>query len=229
MILTFLAKNWKNVAIGLLAIFCVLSMQTCSVNKQDKEALESSIGILQDSVEHYRGKAGELVSQVKTQELTLAQLKDFGDKLNLDNAKLKKQVGNLNRLVGYWQVQASISDTFTLKEIDTVYLKDNKPVAGKSFKYNNGYLKLDQVYTPDAGTLTTAYDYKVDLELTVYRKGKNIFRRGELVSDIRFKDQNLSVTEMKAVVVKEPPKAWYETGLAKFLFGVGVGTFLGSR
>jgi hypothetical protein len=229
MILQILLKYWKNVAIILLAIFCVLSVRTCSVNKQDKEALETSVGILEAQVKEYKGKNGELVSQVQTHELTIAQLKDYGSKLGFENSSLKKQVGKLNNLVGYWRVQASVRDTFTMVSTDTVYLKDNKPVKAKAFHYSNNYLVLDQLYHPDDGTMSTLYDYKIDLELTVYRKGKSLFNSGTLVSDIRFKDQNLSVTEMKGVVIREPKKAWWQTGAAKLVFGLGLGYIIGTQ
>lgn len=223
-VLLFVRKNWKDVALIGLVIFCISSVHSCYQRGVDNDRLLSSVDSLKVQVREYKDRNGKLVSQAKTHLLTIGELREYSDQLGIEVNGLKKQVGNLNRLVSYWKIQASARDTFYVTGVDTVFVKDGVSQTGKAFHYSNRYLTLDQLYHPGDGTLSTLYDYRIDFELTAYRKGQTLFKPGTLVTDVKFSDQNISVKEIKGLVVKEPPKKFYEKGwfwgLVGFIGGV---------
>lgn len=213
-------KYWREVLILILLIVAVTSIRKCSINKDDIELLS----LKPDAVIHYKNKNGEILSQIKTVELTNRQLKKYGDQLEIDNKELKKQIGSLTNLVGYWKVRAQSTGAIQVKGIDTTFVYIDRPVVGKKFYWTNKYLTLDQFYNPLNDTLHTKYNYSPSFDLTAYRKGKNLFRQGTLVADVKFQDQSIVVNNFSGILIKEEKKRWYETKVAAFAFGGVVGT-----
>jgi hypothetical protein len=144
--------------------------------------------------------------------------------LGFETDKLKKQVGSLNNLVGYWKGKAAIKDTITTVLRDTVIIEnDSVRVPVKWISWNNKYLFLDGAI--NGNNVSIAYNYNVDFSLTAYYKPRPFFqpttwfKPKPLVADIYFSDPNLKVGEFKGLVIKQEKKRWYET--SGFKFGVG--------
>ena len=97
-ILKFLVKNWKDVALIGLVIFCISSVHSCYQNKQDNDRLMSSVDSLQTVTRQYRDHNDKLVFQAKTHLLTIGELRDNVNRLGIDKRDLEKQVGRLNNL-----------------------------------------------------------------------------------------------------------------------------------
>lgn len=217
-------KHWQLLLIVILLIACFSSMRSCSVNED-----RASIAVKKaDSsclvAKYYRDKNGDLVGQVKTHELTLNNLKEYGDQLGFDKKVLQDQVGNMKNLVAYWKGKAGVRDTVETVLHDTILVQGADTVRGKSIKWKNKYLTLDGTVFND--TLRLSYLYNVDFSLTAYRKPRGGFWKppGQLVTDIRFSDPNFKVDEFKGFVITEPRKRWYQTTG----FKIGVGFVLGS-
>ena len=170
---------------------------------------------------YYRNRDGELVGQVNVLELTVKDLKKLGESVGSDNYKLKKQVGNLNNLVGFWKGQASSKGSDTVRFSDTVYL-DSKGLEVKAQKldWTNKFLSIKGLYNSVDKKFT--FDYVYDLggfELTAYRKRAGFLKSKQLVTDIKFGDPSMRVTSFQGLVIKEPKKKIWET--RGFAFGVG--------
>lgn len=206
MLITILKRFWREIIIAVLVIVVSISVQTC----HDKSR---QIGILEDSRDSafnyattYIDKNGKLQQQVKTHEITIRELKSNGKNLGIDNDKLRKQVGKLTNLVGYWKGNASVSDTITVANTDTVIV--NGGGIGKQFSWSNKYMEISGVTMSHSTSLQ--YKYDLDFTLVAYRKKHGPFGKSELLSDINFSDPNVNVKEFKGIVIKEAPKKWYE-------------------
>lgn len=225
----------------------MVMVNSCSFHAKREADLLDNLRIAKDSVKHLRDKQGKLVSRVETMTLTIDDLGKQGAALGLDNDDLKKQVGNLSNLVAYYrgkmvvkqEIKSKAKDTiiynFTPKCIDCIVDAKNDTVdsvSAKLFEYDNGYLSLRQLYNPVSGWLTTKYQYQTGFELTFYKRHDNLFNpfsKKRLYADFRLKDQNASLTEATAVLVKLPPKMFYERTWFHMLVGFFGGVWLSSR
>lgn len=227
MVKDFIKKYWRELMIAILLIFLYAivdtGLNTIKDLKEEKFALLHSKDSSFTIAKQYIGKNGELVSQVQTHELTIKELKETGDELGFSNKELKKQVGSLNNLVGYWKGQAGFSGRDTVRTRDTVFVDNGKKESGKLFNWSNKYLSIDGGYYPYDSSVVLDYKYDIGgFELTAYRKKQgNLFnfKPSQLVADIRFGDQNMKVGSFQGMVVKEEPKKWYQT--KGFWIGIG--------
>lgn len=213
-----------------LFVTCFISMRSCRTAKNNlglkTQSYDSAYNL---AVEHIL-KNGQLAYQVQTLEATVHDLKRQDILSTLEQKGLHDQIGNLNRLVTFYKGGLTMDDTFAAAGRDTVYLeakgKDTTQVKRKTFLWHGQWLTLASVYDPLTDSISHRYHYHVDFNLISYRQRQNFFSRGNLVSDITFSDPAISVGEFRGIVVKEPPKPWYQTGLFKFLAGLGVGVAL---
>ncbi len=228
-------KYWKNILIVILLLVVAGSVKQCKNNQDDTEVLLNSKDSAYHVAQYYRRKNGEIVGQVKTQKITIDQLKEHGDKLGFDNKKLKDQVGNLKNLVAHWKGSASVRDTFKVTLKDTVIVSDTIKYHMKYFNWNNKYLTLDGDFAFDTtsnkfGPLTIRYNYDVNFELTAYYKKqskffvpKTWFKPKQLVTDIEFKDPNLRVNNFSGLVVTPPRQNFLNSKLGRFVEGAVIG------
>jgi len=221
-----LKKFWREILIVILVIVVSIVSKSCQSKMQDIAVLKERNDSTYTVAKTYIDKSGKLVAQVKTHEATISELKKGYVDLGITNSELKKQVGSLNNLVGYWRVKAIARDTITVTAHDTVYIdKHGLKQIGGAFTWQTKFIEVDGIYHVDK-TVSLAYQYNPSFSLTAYRKDKTFFKPGTLVVDVRFDDQNIKTKEITGVVVKEEPKKWYETGVAKFVAGVIAGIFI---
>lgn len=220
-------RFWREIVIVILVIAVAISVRTCKTHKDNEEAALSINDSIYTKLKEYKLKNGDLVTQVQTQELTTEQMKQNIGSLGLKNSNLEQQVGNLNRLVGYWQVKAQVKDTFITTLTDTLYL-DAAGVErkGKEFEWHNKYMQMTGFIQQDFKLIDIGYIYDVKFDLSAYRKKKPLtdylklnFKPGALVSDVVFDDQNIKTTVFRGLVVKEK-KTWNQT--TGFKIGLGV-------
>ena len=220
--MTFLKKYWQYILIAILLIVCFTAIRSCK-NQQSLVALEKHGS---DSAYHYatKIKINDSVStfRVKTLEATVHELRGEAVLSELEKNRLKQHVGSLNRIVAYWKGSMRATDAITATLRDTVYLdRVGTKVPSKAFKWQSKYLSLDGLVGPE--TVNIDYHYKVDFTLTAYRKSQGLFKRSQLVTDLTFEDPAIQVGEFRGVVVKEPPKHWWETRAFAVAVGVGIG------
>lgn len=192
------------------------------VMRDQNTALINSRDSLYLQAQYYKDKNGELVAQVKTFELTTSDLKKVGDELGFDKKRLESQVGNLKNLVGYWKGQASAHGGDTVLLRDTIYVTlRGDTIKAQKLNWTDTHLTLTGLYRPTDSKFS--FDYSYDLggfEITAYRKRQGLFKPKQLVSDVRFGDENLKVTQFQGVVIKEEKKKFWET--KGFAFGAGL-------
>lgn len=225
-----LKKFWREILILVLFAVCFISMRSCRTAKNNlvlkNQSYDSAYSV---AIEHVL-KNGQLAYQVQTLEATVHDLKGQDILSTIEQKNLHDQVGNLSRLVTFYKGSLTMDDTFSAGGTDTVYLqvkgRDTTRVKKKTFLWHGQWLTLASIYDPITDSISHRYHYQVDFNLISYRQGQNFFRRGNLVSDITFSDPAVSVGEFRGIIVKEPPKKWYETGVAKFLAGLAAGVAL---
>jgi len=231
---SFIVKYYKE------ALIVILILLLCGFGKKHFELIDLNEQLahkgdsLYTVARYYKNKEGKLVQQVSVSELTIKDLKKIGNSLGFQNGELKKQVGNLNNLVGYWKGQAGFKGSDTVKLHDTVRVFNGETVTAQSFKWTNKYLSIDGDFldtgdnTFDLGpTLVFNYSYDIGgFELTAYRKKQGLFGRKQLVADIKFGDQNMKVREFTGVVVSEPKKKLIERPLFWGFVGLVGGVFI---
>lgn len=232
-LLQLLKDHYLWVVIVLLLLMLVLATKQCSYNQEHAAFLEArydtantraQIFKLGDSIKGYRIRA----LQVAAQELRGRDIQSY-----IKIQGLEKQVGSLKNVVSITQGKLLIAGQNTSHAVDTVFVKvsgkDTTKTAMKSFTFANKWLQLQEVYNPKTDTIGRLYKYTPTFTVTEYYRGKNFFKRGELVSDLTFDDPAVQVTSFKQVVVKQPPKQWYETRLVAVAFGVLLGRVSKSR
>lgn len=224
MFLSIIKRFWREIIIAILVIAVAISAKTCQRTASDKDVLQK---IHDDTVKVFTNKNKELINQIQTHQLTIAQLKDDYQQLGLDKKKLENQVGNLNNLVGYWKGKAYVKDTFTVANHDTVFI-DSKGIqeTGRAFDWTNKYLTISG-FSSQAKTFIK-YDYSVDFTLIPYRQKHGFLGLGKstLVTDLHFSDPNIKVKEFQGILIKEPKKPFYETKVFIFTIGLVAGTYL---
>jgi len=225
-----LKKFWREILILFLFATCFTAMRSCK--KQQSLAQLNAHGA--DSAYHYATdvtlKNGEHVFRIKTLEATVQQLKGSDIISELDKIKLKEQIGNLNRMVSYYSGKLTMDRTFASGGIDTVMVtvhdKDTVKIKEKSFRWQNSWLSINSIYNPLTDSIKHRYLYRVEFNMTSYRKGQNLFKRGQLVSDITFADPAIRIGEFQGIIVKEAPKRFYETTGFKVLAGIAIGVII---
>jgi hypothetical protein len=220
-----IAKKYWKIIVALLLLLLILGASwfaNWALKLKDQNAIlhhkaDSSFLV----AKYFKNKHGELVNEVNTYELTTNDLKKLGSELGFNNKQLKDQVGSLTNLVSYWKGQASTHGGDTVRTHDTTYLWRGQVIAAKHFDWTDKYLTLDGDYFPSTDKFAFKYNYSPGgFELTSYRKKVGLFKPKQLVTDIKFGDPNMKVTNFQGLVIKEPRKKFWET--KAFAFGLGV-------
>jgi len=223
-------KYWREIAIFILIAMVAISVKTCK--SKSNEVVNASNA--KDSAFHiartYINRHGELIHQVSVQELTIRDLKRLAEENGTSKEELIGQVGNLKNLVGFWKGKAGFKGKDSVKWKDSIRFVDKAGVRDtidfKNFSWSNKYLTINEDYYLSDNVVIVEYQYDLGgFDLTTYRKkmprekGK-VFRKKQLVADLKFGDPNMKVGKFEAVVVKEEKKLkWYHW----FLLGVGGG------
>lgn len=222
-------KYWRELLIIALLIVFVLLLNRFNAAKSDNKLLTAALDKSYTTVQYYKNKNGDLVGQVKMRDLTIDQLKNYADELLLDRDRIKKQVGRLENLVGYWKAEVSVADTFRVTLRDTVIVNSTGFDGDKYFNWSNDYLFLDGIINTEKNLLSIQYKYQFKFELTAYYKPKSFrekltqpFKPKQLVADLYFNDPNLRATNFTGIVISSEPKKFYQT--TGFKIGIG---FLG--
>lgn len=233
-----LKKYWSHIVAVLFALLFFFGFQVNDHLSEVNELLLHQNDSAFTVAKHFHDTNGRLVQQVNMYEMDVKSLKKTGDALGFDNSKLKKQVGNLNNLIGYWRGEASASgngviefddlfiplDSVDLLMVDTTF--NWAAVQPKPFNWSDDYLILNGEYYPFDNEISFDYNYIIGkFELTAYRKKRTFkqlisFDQKPLVADLRFDNQNVKVSEFQGVVIKESKKGILERPL--FWGGIGL-------
>lgn len=225
-------KNWQTVVIVILTT--VLLVGGCSYN-QRVDSYETKLKIkddqLSDSIMVYKSRTGELRYQKQTLQTDIGNLEDNLDALGIDNDKLKDQIGRLKNLNS-----RLTADIETYKKIilsDTID-ESNITVQDGEFKFEGttnwsnefistvGKYTITGKYYNDSSTVSFSnivfneeleYLYSVGFTTITYWKRDSklkFWQPKTLVTDIELTDPNATVTNMRSIEIKEPPKKFYE-------------------
>lgn len=221
-------KYWREILIIILLASVILSVKTCNNRGGDIDLLQTANNKLFNEATYYKNKNGDLLGQVKTQELTIQQLRKYSETLGYDIKALKAQTGNLSRLVSHWKGKAGMKDTVFISVKDTTLASlDNtfnlNPVDAKKFTYSNRFLNLTGTLNLENNSLALDYSYQSEFEITAYYKRQGLFKSPQLVTDIYFADPNMRVHEFKGFVVKQEPRGFFKTPAGQLVIGFGAG------
>ncbi len=215
-------------------ILAAMLVQTCVNNKQREKEFQNNLRISRDSTKHFKDKHGQLVSEKETMELTINDLNKQAESLGIDKKRLKDQVGKQGQLLSYYKGQLNAKGTGDVKGVDTTFwedtvwdgLNDSTKVTAQRFRFDNKFLKFDALYDPLKDSLKLKYEYKVGIELTNYRTRRKFIVVGprQTYADVRLSDPNAKMFDAQSILIKEPPKKFYE----QWYFILGVGFVIGT-
>ena len=222
-------KKYSDRIILIATIFLLLFFgyrKIGSLNNRIKGQLLAA-EIFTEEVHIQRNKNGQLEAEKRSQNLTIKDLKEYGDQVGQNNEKLKKKVGSLKNLVSNLEgALATAGDGQVQLEPDTIRIKGDSVnyFLGHTFEWTNNYLTLNGTLDQDL-KMDFKYQYKSDFGITTYWKRPSLFKRKELMVNMLMTDPNARATELNSVVIKpDPPKFYQTTG---FKIGIGVvGGFL---
>jgi hypothetical protein len=219
----FLKKHWQIILIVLMAVIIYFLFQGRARDKDTIQTLVHQSDSAFNQIRYYKDKNDRLRAQVNTHEVTLRNFKDFWA---ADSKRLKGQIGNLNKLVGFWKGKAGMVDTIYTTLTDTVYLTRDGFNTDKAFNWSNDNLTLSGGLNTASNQLSLDYQYQVNFELVSYYK-KSGFMKRQLVADISFSDPNLKVQEFQGIQIKAKErfyqKTWFKIGVG-FLAGFTAST-----
>lgn len=229
MFLSILKRFWREIIIAILVIVVALSASQCQKQKSDIALLNQIQDSTFNALQTVKEKNGELTTRINTYQVTEEQLKNNVAELGLNEKKLKSQIGSLTNLVTYYAAKIQLRDSFTVVNHDTTFITKGDTTRAKAFQWGNKYLAINGFTAPAYTTIS--YSYTVDFELKSYTKKTGFLGlgRSQLLTDLTFSDPNIQVKQFKGIVVQQPKKKWYETGIARYGAAAVVGYWIGRQ
>jgi hypothetical protein len=198
-------KLWILSSIFILAVFVYIGIQHRKIDRlSDENQLKAiELSTLKDTVAVYRNKAGESTYKLisveiekqnlkKSLELAAFDIKDLKDR----DIKWRKVTSALRmQLAATGSGETSITDTFRINSIDTVYFQ-------KVSDWTNNYLSIFDTEIVNR-KLNFNYQYKTGISIIQEQKRK------ETVVSVFLTDPNASITTGNSISVKQK-KRFYE-------------------
>lgn len=138
-----MSNERSNKGTALIVVLLLLALGGClffysKYHKSKAEIIDlkaTKIALLQDTVEFYKARNGQLVA-------TVAQVTLEKNELDLYNASIKKELKNMKIKLRDAQSITTVSTESNVKPSDiplkdTSYVEQNKPVTAKSFSWSN--------------------------------------------------------------------------------------------
>lgn len=224
---------------ALSLILAAWLIQSCFDNRRKEKDFENNIRISRDSTKHFKDAHGQLVSEKETMELTAKDLKKQAYDLRIDQNRLNEQIGKQGKLISYYKGQLIARGHGEVKGVDTTFwdnsvwdgLNDSTQVVAQKFSFDNKFLKFSGLYNPLEDSLHIDYSYKVNFELTNYRTKRKYLIAGprQTFADVRLSDPNAKMIDTQSILIKEPPKKFYERWWFGAVVGFVGGVYLVSR
>lgn len=231
--LPILKKCWREALIFILVIIVMISVRTCHQKALEATQNKTIADSAYVDVQTYKLKDGTNVAQIQTLEATNKDVELAFASMSIDKKVLEEKIGNLNKLVTYYEGKISMDEFLNSPGKDTVIIEvnngDTVRTMDKVFKWSGKWLTLTEVYYPGVDSLKRRYQYDVEFNIVSYRKGKTLFKPGVLYSDLTFTDPAIKTQKFTAIVIKEEPKKWWETKASAAGIGFLIGLFAGRR
>jgi hypothetical protein len=200
----------KTAFLIVVAVVAVFFYTTYRKNNEKLKSISSLYEAQNASIEKWKNKSGENLARAKAAEVHAGNLNLV---LNQELEELKHEVGNLRRnLISYSSIHAYTAGSFIAPLKDTtIVIHTAEEVKAKNFSFNDDYLKF--MGTVFSDTLISSYSIRHDFEYYHYyrRPGKrpfNIFRRKEVVAEIKFKNPNTAADSIYTIVLKRE-QSWF--------------------
>jgi len=212
---------WILSAIFILATFIYIGIQHLKINRLSEinQLQQVELSVLNDSVMVYRNKAGESTYKLISVEIDRRNLKESLDKAGFEIRKLKekdiawRKVNSALKLQLYatGSGQTSITDTFKINTIDTVYFQ-------KVSNWTNNYLSL---FDTEIINRKLNFDYQYQTGISIIQEQK----RKETVVSVFLTDPNAKITTANSISVQNKKK-WFEKPWLWGLAGLGTGILI---
>ncbi len=247
-------KYWKEVLILVLVLVLFLVYGSRRRIKQNLSAQREILALQSDSVDYYKLRTGELVSQKQAFETDKSGLEENLSLLRIDKKRLVSQVGKLDNLVSRLRTDLSSAGAGRFSDslpdlvafpLDTLDLVPSAPFSfDRPLHWGNGYLTLTGRYKiigtvrPSSGGTAFSdvryshdfsYSYEVGLTSLTYWKRErkwHFWKPALLVTDISVTDPHARAKNIESLRITPPRKSFFETGAFKFCAGAAFGWFL---
>lgn len=213
-----LKKYWSVFLLACL-LFVAFSMRQCRKNASLLEE-NTSLQNYKKDVQHYKAKNGKLVEFNNALEIENSTLLNHNSELaaTLENLKIKQP--------------ASITNTVTVTEIDSIFIPFEQPVDFCSDTFTANFHWADSKWIVISGNVNIdgVFIEQIFIEneslIVVGTKKNGLFKRDEYIVAVENTNPYIKVTKLEGYSIKPKPKfhdrAWFKVGL------LGVGIFLGT-
>lgn len=213
---------WILLAIFILATFVYIGIQHRRIDRLSEinQLQQVKLSAINDSVMVYKNQAGESTYKLISVEIEKENLKKSLTLAGFDIQDLKdreikwRKVTSALRmqLAASGHVETSITDTFRIERIDTVYYQ-------KVADWSNNNLSL---FNAEILNRKLNFDYQYTTGINFLTSGK----RSETVVSVFLTDPNATISTANSITISRKKK-WYEKQWLWGLFGFGAGVFVG--
>lgn len=207
-------KSWKNIAIIVLVIFVagLIYSNWRFYKKQKDDALYYASS--NDSLKRVVDKQGREHATKLVDQVPLEVYNNTKDSFIAEIAKTTKA----KDLVQHTRATIAVKGAFKTKAHDTVYIALGDTISAKSFQYSDGYLTFDG--TIENYDVYGDYDIRVPFTMTHKWMRDKWYEKKKLKVEGVSENPKATFENIQTMVVKQPPKKFYET--RAFAYGLGL-------
>jgi len=214
----FWNKYGKWIAIILLLLVLLLGWRSCSITG-DRDFYRDKVTKGESALKLERDKTGALHAKMDATLTSVYELKNSQDSTIQE---LRKEVGNVKKLVSSIRFSGSTGGTFTGDVTNNTTLINGDTVRVQEMEYKDEWFSFKGRVVDNKYSVTPRFrnEYAVN---TFWGKG-GLFKEPTLQVEVISKNPYTDVTSMKPIVVPPRKKKWYET--RGFMFGAGAASIM---
>ena len=216
-------KEW--VVIGALVIALLLSWRSCVSYKSEGERALDDLGRKDTVLRVFYDKLQRQHSIVVEREFDLKTLEHAKDS---EIVALRADFnGRLERLQSRLTVYVRTTDTVRTLYHDTVVVTESGVDTGQVFMYHDDWADISGLLTN--GETILSYSFRTGLTVDRKWEREKWWKKKHVVLDITMQNPHARVEQVQTFVVRQDPKKWYETDLAKCAGSFALGYYLGGK
>lgn len=200
---TFIFIGWQHSKIKLLT---------------DQNQIQAvQIAVLNDSVQVYKDKNGELIYRLSVVEVSHDNLKESLEIAGWNLKQLKAKDIEWRKVTNALKLRLETVGRGDAAIHDTILIAGKDTIISNYFNWNNNFLALNGTVTPDK--VAFDYYYRTSIDIVQHRN-----RKGSMVT-VSLADPNAAITSGNNIILTSG-KRWWEKPWLWGLAGLGAGIFV---
>ena len=205
---TFILKNIKNLAIIILIVALLISLQKC---QEQSNLRESNLSAMNDSIKHYKNKLGTITAEKKVEQMTKSDFENYVLENDKKLAVLTKEFSKVRQVI---KASKNVRIDSIKVPFETKIPCDFK-VEGD---YQSEWYNLGYKITPDGLTIEPFNTWNEQTVITGFKR-KWFLGKQYMTTDITNSNPFLQTDEIRTIEVVIPKK-FYDT--RAFNIGIGI-------